>query len=270
MATVLAAVDASPVALEVMRAAVVFAGLLNASPTALHVGTDSDADLDASASSAGLRLIRLEGDPVEVICRALGDPDVALGVIGATGAGSSQPPAGRIATALLSSAQRPLVVVPRGSFPPHPRGLRRALLPLDGGPASTAAVEPAVGLLSRAGVDLVVLHVIDAASVPLFWDQSAHAAGDWREEFVAAHLPGRAFRLEVRRGEPGQTIAAAAGAENADLIVMGWSRDLTPGHALTLQRTLEQSLLPVLLMPVHAQVPPGSYLGHWHAPAVAE
>ena len=266
MATVLAAVDASPVAPEVMRAAVVFAGLLNATPTALHVGLGSVAGLAAAASSAGLRLEVREGDPIDVIARAMAGPETALGVIGATGAGSCELPMGRIATALMSSALRPLVVVPVGSFPPGRRRLRRALLPLDGGPESTAAVEPATELLSRAGVDLVVLFVIDEGSVPVFWDHGAHSAGEWRREFLAEHLPGRRIRLELRRGEPGRVIAAAAAAENAELVVMGWSRDLSPGHARTLQRTIERTRLPVLLFPVHSALSPAAYREHWRAP----
>lgn len=265
----MAAVDASPVAPEVMRAAVVFAGLLNASPTALHVGPDTDAGLEAAASSARLRLNRLEGDPADVIALALADPEVALGVIGATGEGSCEQPMGRIATALMASAQRPLVVVPLGSFPPGRRGLRRALLPLDGGPESTTAVEPAAELLTRVGVDLVVLHVIDEGSVPVFWDHGAHSAGDWRREFLAEHMPGRRIRLELRRGDPGEVIAAAAAAENAELLVMGWSRDLSPGHARTLQGTIERTRLPVLLFPVHSELSPAAYREHWHGPAAS-
>ncbi|WP_372595128.1 universal stress protein [Actinotalea sp.] len=267
MATVLAAVDASPVAPEVMRAAVVFAGLLQASPTALHVGTGTVAGLEVAASSAGLRLDVLDGDPADVIARAMAGAEVALGVIGATGAGSCERPMGRIATALMSSVQRPLVVVPVGSFPPGRRSLRRALLPLDGGPESTAAVEPATELLGGAGVDLVVLHVIDVSSVPVFWDHGSHSAGAWRGEFLAEHLRGRRLRLELRRGDPGQVIAAAAAAENAELVVMGWSRDLSPGHALTVQHTIERLCLPVLLFPVHSALSPAAYREHWRVPA---
>ena len=60
-----------------------------------------------------------------------------------------------------------MVLVPPGAKVRRP-AIRRVLLPLDGTPESAVAVADTMGLLACAGVDLIVLHVFDAATVPRF------------------------------------------------------------------------------------------------------
>jgi hypothetical protein len=39
---------------------------------------------------------------------------------------------------------------------------------------------------------------------------------------------------------------------DADLILLGWARDLSPGHAAVVRRVLEEAAVPLVLVPVLA------------------
>ena len=147
-----------------------------------------------------------------------------------------------------SRASKPVVLVPPGAKVRRP-AISRVLLPLDGTPESAAAVAGTMGLLARAGVDLVVLHVFDAATVPRFWDQAAHAHRAWAEEFLARNAAAAGARLELRSGSPGEQVVEVAGAEQADLIALGWSQHLDAGRSRTVRRSVLHAGVPVLLVP---------------------
>ncbi|MDO8107852.1 universal stress protein [Isoptericola sp. b441] len=248
MRRVLAAVDASPVAAEVMRAAVVFADVLGASPEGLHVAAEPDPGLGAQAAATGLRLVHRPGAPHAVIHQAMSEPGVVLGVLGTSGAGGARQRPGRVARAVLAGAPGPVVAVPPGSFPQDRRHVCRAVVPLDGRARAAAAVEPIVTTLVDAGVDVVLVHVVeDVDLLPLV---RAHAARLGR----TAH-PGRRQeaevprRLHVTHGDPATVILDACLAEDAELVVVGWAQDLSGRRAATVRHLLAGSPVPVLLVP---------------------
>ena len=145
---------------------------------------------------------------------------------------------------------KPVVLVPaRGRLPGR---IRRVLLPLDGTARSAAAVAGAAERFARGGAELVVLHVFDAQTVPKFWDQHAHAAQAWEQEFLARYcaLPGA--RLELRSGTAAEHVAKVAGAEQADMIALAWSQRLEPGRAAAVRRTILEAEVPVMLIPMPA------------------
>ena len=129
---------------------------------------------------------------------------------------------------------------------------------MDGTEASAQAMQETSELLSSAGVDLVGLHVFDRLTMPPFWDQQAHAAESWRREFGARFLPASASPLELRTGSPGARVVEVAEEEQADLIAMCWSQDMTSGHAKTVQDVLDRAHVPVLLLPMERIVTPTS------------
>ncbi len=149
---------------------------------------------------------------------------------------------------VMARAGKPAVLVPPGADPPA--AIDRVLLPLDGTSESSAAVARAVDLLAGAGVDLVVLHVFDAATVPRFWDQPAHAAPAFAAEFLARHVAAPGARLELRAGSPAEHVVDVAVAERADLITLGWSQHLGAGRARTVRRCVQDSTVPVMLIPL--------------------
>ena len=250
MSRVLAAVDGSPVSVEVLRGGVVLADLLGARVEALYVGGEPAPDLQRLAAATGVRLTHRDGLAAQLLPRALREPDVVLGVVGTSGSGGTTVPAGQTAVAVMCASEKALLVVPPGSFPPQRRQLHRALVPLDGRPESAKAVEPVLRLLGEAGIDLVVVHVFDQATVPSFWDQPSHAAPSWEREFLHRNLPMQRTRLNLCQGDAADKLVQTANDEGADILVMGWSQDLSSGHARTLQELLATGGLPVLLLPV--------------------
>lgn len=250
MTRVLAAVDGSPVSIEVLRGAVVLADLLGAHAEALYVGGPPSHDLQQLAAATGVRLTYRAGSAAQTVSRVLREPDVVLGVVGTRGTGSTEAAQGRIAAAVMSGADKPLLVVPPGSLPPHRRHLHRALVPLDGRPESAESVEPALRLLGEVGVDLVVVHVFDQATIPSVWDEPGHPAPAWEREFLERNVPFLHTRLRRCQGPAGSQVVQTAIDEKADLVVVGWSQDLSAGHARTLQGLLADGGRPVLLLPV--------------------
>ncbi len=247
---VLAAVDGSAVSIEVLRGAVVLADLIGARAEALYAGGPPPRDLQGLAAATGVRLISRPGAAGRAVSRALCEADVVLGVIGTRGTGNSQDAQGRTAAAVMSGADKPLLVVPPGSFPPDRRHLHCALVPLDGRPESAETVEPVLRLLSEAGVDLVVVHVFDQATVPSIWAEPQYAAPAWEREFLHRNLPCLHPRLRRCQGPAGSQLVQTAIDEAADLVVVGWSQDLSAGHARTMQGLLASGGRPVLLLPL--------------------
>ena len=126
----------------------------------------------------------------------------------------------------------------------------RALIPLNGSAESAAAISETIRLLAHAGVDLVVLHVFDATTVPKFWDQPAHAEQAWQDEFLARYCDQPGVRLQVRSGVPGEHVLDVATAEQVDLIALGWSQQIDEARAQTLRQTLRDAQVPVLVVPI--------------------
>jgi nucleotide-binding universal stress UspA family protein len=158
----------------------------------------------------------------------------------------------RLAWPVLQGARKPVIVVPSALTEDGHWQLKRALIPLDGTAEAADAVAEAVGLLSDAGVELLVLHVFDAGTVPRYWDHHGHADQVWQSEFLARYcdLPGA--RMQWRSGSPEQHVLDVASAEHADLVALGWSQRLDADHARIVRRTVEQSPVPVLLLPTRA------------------
>ncbi|GAA3517930.1 universal stress protein [Nocardioides daeguensis] len=183
---------------------------------------------------------------VEVARATLADPHVDALVLAGT-------PEGAPSWRIITEATKPVFVVPTGSRSPS-GGFRRVLLPLDGGPAATAA---AAAVVRRMAPDTVILatHVFSEGTVPAFWDQAAHAGVAWGKEFVARNLPAAAD-LRLCRGDPAAEVVAQADECGADLLVLGWAQQLTGSRAKVVRRALA-GRVPVLLVGAVAGEQPG-------------
>lgn len=221
---------------------------------AVEAGQDSlvtdVAELISGIVQAGTRRLDVPEDisqeqAAALMLRALDEPAAVLAVLAAHS--SSRAACWRV----VQRARKPVVLVPPGAKVRRP-AISRVLLPLNGTPESAVAVADTMGLLARAGVDLVVLHVFDAATVPRFWDQAAHAHQAWTEEFLARNAATAGARLELRSGSPGEHVVDVAGAEEADLIALGWSQHLDAERSRTVRRSVLHAGVPVLLLPVRS------------------
>jgi nucleotide-binding universal stress UspA family protein len=248
MRTVLAAIDNSAAARPVLEAAVGFADLLGATLEAVHVRENAGAIPEALASRSDVPL-RVLDPPVEAsLLRVLAEENVTAAVFGARGTPGGRRPAGRTALHVLERATKPVLVVP-----PEASGLthafHRLLVPLEGTEESARpVVEDLCPLLARE-VELVVLHVFTTATVPPVLDHPEWDLPQWSDEFLARYCPGGA-RVDLRTGAVGNHITRSCSEAEADMIVMSWSQNASPGHAATIRQVLENSTVPMLLLPV--------------------
>jgi nucleotide-binding universal stress UspA family protein len=150
---------------------------------------------------------------------------------------------------VLTHARIPIVAVPPGAA--VAARVRRVLVPLDGSPTTTQALRQVLRFARHERLEVTVLHVYDETMVPLYSDQPVHEARAWTEEFLLRHCPDPdVVSLEVRIGSPATQVLDVAVESRADLLALGWSQDLSPGRAQVVQRALETSSIPLLLVPM--------------------
>lgn len=249
MKAILAAVDTSAAARPVLQVAAALGQVLQLPVIGLHVRQDGEHPARLLAGGVGVPLRLANGAPAVAIVAALGDADVALAVLGVRGSPAGRRPAGSTALAVATRATKPVVVVPPEPLDPPPAGLHRVLVPLDGTPDAARAVEQAMGWFAGSGVEIVSLHVFDAATVPRFWDRPEHDHAAWSAEFLARNVPATSARLQVRSGWPSDRILEVATAERADMIALGWRRRLAPDRAAVVREVLARTPVPVILLP---------------------
>jgi nucleotide-binding universal stress UspA family protein len=255
MSTIVAAIDNSAAARPVLAGALALADLLGAEVEAVHARENGQRTARAAATAAGVSLRPIAAPVIPALLEAARPPDVAAVVLGTRGVGTGSHPAGHVALELAFSLPKPLMVVPpeaptRGEF-------HRILVPLDGLRQTAAALTEVMMLADRHPLELVVLHVHDRDSVPLFSDQRHHELEAWTEEFLRRHCPEpERIALEVRVGVPGEHVLNVARDLHADLITLGWSQHLGAGHAAVVREVLERSTIPTLLIPIGAKAEP--------------
>jgi nucleotide-binding universal stress UspA family protein len=251
MTKVIAALDNSLAARPVVAAGKALAQLLGSEVEALHVGEIGNGVAANAAAAGGLELRTCGGPTVARLVEAGSADDVVAVVVGSRGMPGRARPVGATALEVLAALPKPLLVVPPETAP---RPLRRLLVPLEGTVSTSAAPEAIFELADGFELDVVVLHVHDEASIPLFNDQRQHETRDWAREFVARYCPWGVgdVRLETRVGRRDEEILRAAEDFEADLIALGWAQELAHGRAPVVRAVLERGHVPVLLIPVIA------------------
>jgi nucleotide-binding universal stress UspA family protein len=246
---IVAALGDDSTAAGVAGAAVALGRLFAAEVELLNVREQGrSATAEAAAAAAGLALSTLPGDPYAVLSAAAAREDVAALIVAAGAAGDGTHLLADTTRALITSVSKPVVVVP-GDYVAA-GGIARVLVPLDGTPASAAARKGIVEMAAEAEVEIVLVHVLDAANLPAFGDQLAHEVRIWSDAFIARNAPSaRNARLELRVGEPAAGIEEALAESHADLVALGWSRELTEGRAAVVSELLVAACVPILLTP---------------------
>jgi nucleotide-binding universal stress UspA family protein len=246
----LAAIDESAAARAVLVVARGLAPMYRARVDVLHVAEGAEAAAAAAAAAAGLGLRVLEGPVLDVLRDAVAEPGVAGLVLGARGTPEGRRPVGSTALALITSARRPLVVVPPDVGEPFSPD--RILVPLNGTLASAGALAETVELACRCQAEVVLLHVHHEALMPAFSDQPQHEVPAFAREFLRRYCPRSLddVRLELRIGDPREHVLAVAAETGADLVALGWSQQLGEGRAAVVRETLASSPIPILLVPV--------------------
>ena len=248
---ILAALADDSAAAAVLSTSSAIAPLFVATVEALHAGAE-DAALADAARGAGVALTAVAESAVGAITRAAAAEDIAAVVIGARGTPAGRHPAGSTAMAVVTSLDKPVVVVPPDAS--TERGIESVLVPLDGTELSAAALHEVVELATKAALQIVVAHVYQEGSLPAFSDHLPHEVRAWTEEFIARHCPAASEpRLELRVGEPHERVLDILVESHCDLVALGWSQELAGGRAAIVRRMLAESPVPVRLIPVSAE-----------------
>jgi nucleotide-binding universal stress UspA family protein len=249
MSVVLAAIDNSAAALPVLRASAAMARTLDAQAQAVHVREGEHETATAAARHAGVAIRVVDGDPVERIVELSTAPSVSMVVVGARRQRAGPRPSGHVAIALMGQVRKPVLVVPPDTRLPKSDRFQRALVPLEGTPASAEATARQLDALSRSGVDITVLHVFHPGTAPKFWDQAGHASQSWGAEFLAHWCDRPGTTLRLRSGDVVAAILDVVVAESIDVIVLGWSQNIAGDRARIVRDVVGRSDIPVLLMP---------------------
>jgi nucleotide-binding universal stress UspA family protein len=257
---VLAALDNTDGARPVAEFAAALARVLAADADAIHVRCDGSDRARAGAAAAQVPLTVAEGEPATSLRREAEADDVAAVVIGRC-ARPSTSPVGAVACELVTALSKPVAVVPAETA--HPGRLGRVVVPLEGTEATSLAPRRTIALARDAGLEIVLVHVFDSDSLPLFTDQPHHETATWAHEFLARYspCPPEDVRLEVRVGQPEEHVVTVAREIDADLIALGWSQELAAGRAGVVRAVLERARLPIFLIPVVAVEPAGASVG---------
>lgn len=200
------------------------------------------AEAIAGALSAEVRTMRISSEGarrVSELLAAVREPDVDLVVMSAQ---SNREPYWDV----IQQSEKPVVVVPRRAVDVR-TPISQVLLPLDGTRQTATAVSQMARRLTKPGTCVTPMHVFDQATTPPFWDQAAHAHLPWIEEFLLRNLP-TCTSLKIRTGDVAAAVLGCAAELEADLILVGWSRRLSSGHAPTVRSALIDGTVPVMLI----------------------
>jgi nucleotide-binding universal stress UspA family protein len=260
MTRVIAAIDGSAASRPVLDAASALAGMFEARVESVHVREGDGRMARAIAEAADVEYREVDGPVVKALIEEAAPEDVVGLALGARAMPGGRRPAGHTALDVIVTIDKPVAIVPPDAR--VPAAFARVLVPLDDSSESSDAVAELIRLACRGDLDVLILHVLDAASVPLFEDQPQYEMEAWIQEFLARHCPTRTARAEVRVGVPGQEIMTAALEAGSDLIALGWSQHLGPRRAAVVTEVLEHAKVPVLLIPTSiVGSPPGGDVG---------
>jgi nucleotide-binding universal stress UspA family protein len=246
---VLAALDSSAGATPVIEFAAALARVLAADLDAIHVRANGVDAARSAAVHAGVRLRIEENDPRSSLLHEAHADDVVAIVLGRSGRPAAGP-VGAVALELLTTLPKPVAVVPHQAA--HPARLSRVLVPLEGTPATSVAPRRTIELARDAGLEIILLHVFDLASLPSFTDQPQHETATWTAEFLARYCPcpPEDVRLETRVGDLQKQVLGVAREVDADVIALGWAQELAAGRAPVVNAALEEANVPIFLIPV--------------------
>jgi len=248
VSTVCAFVEDGETAERVVAMAKVLGDLLSAAVEAVHVGVEGSPSALETARAANVPLRVETGDPTERIVAEMSSDAVLAGVLGARRMSGGPRPVGSTALEVITRVDKPVAVVPPGAAVPSP-AIGRILVPLDGTSTSAGAVRVLSEICARSGVEIVVLHVFDSSTMPVFWDQPAHESEAFANEFLARFMSQPGARVSLRTGAPREGVLDAADRESVHVIALGWSQHLDPGRAEVVRHVLSEASLPVLLIP---------------------
>jgi nucleotide-binding universal stress UspA family protein len=222
---------------------------------AVHLHDPGEPELP-SADADGLEIVELEGDAAAALADIVGKVEVHAVALGVRT--RPVPGLGHVTEALLGGHGVPLFLVRPGMLPLT--GLRRLLVPLEGSPSASAAMQHADDALCARGREIVMLHVVTGSTpgekgsfpAPRIVDQEHYEWSAWQEEFCMrfSQCPeGGRHRVCVRVGAPAPTIVKESRSLAAELIVLSWNGTFANGHGAVVKALLATAPCPLLIVP---------------------
>ena len=168
---------------------------------------------------------------------------------------------GRTTMKVLHDAPCPVVLVPpeRGATPWH---LHHVLVPHDGTPSTSAALQPAAELAERGRAELLVVHVTDiraapaepgSLTTPRYVDQPQHEWPAWTSEFInrlacVCPLGHLHVRIVLAHGDTAAEVLRLCKRQSTDLIVLAWRKTWEAPRAATLKDILREAHCPIMVV----------------------
>jgi len=262
MSVVLAALDTTATSRAVLGTATRFGQLTGADVEAVYVheGPQEPGESpEPLAASAAIPFHQLEGPVEPTLQAAIDRHQVITAVIGARATSGGHRPVGHTALHVLEHTQKPVLVVPP-AVSAEPGPFRRLLVPLEGTEASSRAVVERLRPLVVTEVDLAILHVFTDDTRPAMLDRPQRDLEILGTEFLVRHYP-RPVPIELCGGSTVTRMIEASRDHDADLIVLSWAQDSSPGRARIVWEALETSVVPVLLLPATSSASDDSLVG---------
>ena len=265
---ILVPLDGSKQALAALPVAKVLGELERAALRILHVG-EHELPCEELRSRLGHEAPVLDGLTIDArigmpaveILRAAGQIEPRMIVMCKHSGAERGKMMGRTAMKVLHDALCPVVLVPpeRGATPWH---LHHVLVPHDGTPSTSAALQPAAELAKRGRAELLVVHVTDTRAAPAelgslttprYVDQPQHEWLAWSGEFVkrlasACQLGDLHVRILLAHGNTGAEIRRLSEKQSTDLIVLAWSGIWEAPRAATLKDILREARCPIMVV----------------------
>ncbi len=264
--------DGSDMSTTAYGAAVAMAELLGASLHIVHVSEARIAEEELlehlklkPSQGQGATLRQLQGSVVDSLMQYALNADAHLIVMSGHGETYNQRHlAGSTALAIMQHATIPILVIRSGMerLPKPGWAPKKMLVPLDGSPEATEAMDQVFHLARDLHSDVDVLHIAvlgkeapkgkGAYSSPRYLDYPHYDWPAWSDEFIRrCYLPHREevkLRLFHREGDPAAVTLDFAREERADLIALSWHGHLGRKLASTVRGILRRTELPVLLI----------------------
>jgi nucleotide-binding universal stress UspA family protein len=266
---ILVPTDGSPSAEAAARHGLVIAEVFDASIHVISVAGDNERTKRLAEAQAKDAISKLEelieqesdrscqsviehGHPYEAILSYVSENDIDLTVMGTHGRhGLSRVLLGSVTERVVRLSNDPVLAVPPYAIGREGEGYDRILLPTDGSPGATAALEHGISIAERFGAAVRVLCVIEGETgLPPIGDPLRDEAVEVVEA-VAEQATNRKLSLttHVQPGTPHEVINNFVSAHGIDLIAMGThGRSGIRRHLLgsVTERVLRTSDAPVL------------------------
>jgi nucleotide-binding universal stress UspA family protein len=250
MTEIIAALDNSLAATPVLTSALALGQTLDANVVPVHVGAGASRVVENAADRAGLELRTRQGPVVKTLLAEVEREDVFGLVLGSRGTPGDRRPLGSTAFAIATAVGKPVVVVPPDAR--ASKGLKRVLIPIEGGLSAKFAPLSIIELARTTTLDVVAVHVQEPIGVPAFTDQPQHEQTAWAHEFLRRYCPWGigTVRLEFRIGNAAEVVPAVAEEAGVDIIAIAWAQELAEGRAPVVRAALTRAKVPVMLVPV--------------------